>query len=389
MDTVPKSFVDELKSEWRGHFDPLQRQVDELDARLQKQHLDTRPAGPQVRGDILGAKHTLTGWAETKGLNPDGVSRDQFRLGAVIAAMVNPKARAGLSDTEEKAVNGSNLAEGGALLNPALAGFVLDDIRARTLVIQAGATTIPMTSPDVYIPRIKDGGGVEGTWRGEGAAVTEDAPVFERVGLHAKTLAVLVKVSYEAMEDMADAGRAAIERDIVNALSVAVDKAALVGTGVDGQPLGLVNHTGVSATSTDAAPTDYDKVIDLVATVRGQNHEPTAIFTSETEYATFGKLKTGIASDKTPLEMPKYLDGLPWYTTTSIPATLGANSDASYVIAGDFRSLYIGVRPEFGIRVYSSRDRYLDTMQVAILGWTRVDVAVGHPAAFAHDLLRD
>lgn len=335
--------------------------------------------------EVLTRSDSYAGWASRHGIgDPDHAD---VRVGALIAAQVNPAARGILTGVEERALSEGLGSEGGFAVPEAVAAQVIDRVRNAARVIEAGAQVLPMTAPTVYYPRLS--GAVAPTWKAEGDPVTEDDPTFERVTLTARTCAVLTRMSYELAEDITPAGLAAIENELVQALGVALDYAALRGTGTGGQPVGLVNTTGVTSVvlgggADGATPANYDYLCDAVADVKGANHTPGAVLWNSTTEAVMAKLKTGITNDLTPLTRPAYLDPLRFLTTNQIPATLtvGASTDCSEVIVGDFSQMVIGMRPNIGVRVQRLTERYAENLQVALVAWLRADVMLAHPEAF-------
>ena len=124
-------------------------------------------------------------------------SRDfaELRLGGLMRAMVTgPR-----TDLERRALaEGSDSTGGVSVPDVTLARFV-DALRAAMVCIQAGAQTLALTSDKNTIARTASDP-VAG-WRDENEGVDESAPTFEGVVMEPKSLAVLVKVSRELIED--------------------------------------------------------------------------------------------------------------------------------------------------------------------------------------------
>lgn len=73
-----------------------------------------------------------------------------------------------------------------------------------------------------------------------------------------QTLGIQMKVTRKAMKQSGDALEAAIRRDMAGAMQVAMDKAAFLGAGSSGEPLGLIPGVatyGITSTSIAAAAT--------------------------------------------------------------------------------------------------------------------------------------
>ena len=90
------------------------------------------------------------------------------------------------------------------------------------------------------------------------------------------------------------------------------------------------------------------------------------------------KLKTGIASDNTPLTMPQEIATLPKLWTTSAPLTGGTT--ATGVIA-NWRDLLFAVRRDITVQVL--RETFLGSnLQIAVLAYARVDFAATREQSF-------
>jgi HK97 family phage major capsid protein len=90
------------------------------------------------------------------------------------------------------------------------------------------------------------------------------------------------------------------------------------------------------------------------------------------------KLKSGIASDNTPLTMPAEIAALPKLWTTAAPLTSGTT--AAGIIA-DWRDLLFGVRKGINVRVLS--EAFMGSnLQIAVLAYARVDFAATRAESF-------
>jgi HK97 family phage major capsid protein len=67
-------------------------------------------------------------------------------------------------------------------------------------------------------------------------------------------------------------------------------------------------------------------------------------------------------------------------TTTAVATNLGAGTNESTIIAGNFGHLLIGVRETLRLSVL--RERYAETGELALVAHMRADIAVEHPLAF-------
>jgi HK97 family phage major capsid protein len=68
-------------------------------------------------------------------------------------------------------------------------------------------------------------------------------------------------------------------------------------------------------------------------------------------------------------------------TSASIAETQGSAVNASSILFGNFRELFIGIRDQVSITVL--KERYADYGQVGFLVWMRIDAQLAHKASFS------
>ena len=132
---------------------------------------------------------------------------------------------------------------------------------------------------------------------------------------------------------------------------------------------------------TDGAVLTYDKMIDAVYEMHLDNAaDPTAMIMHPRTAAYMAKMTTGTGEW---LPMPPMLANVPVLRTTAAPIdeVQGEADNASSIVFGDFRHLFIGVRDEMQITIM--RERYADYGQIGFLCWMRADVQLAHKASFS------
>jgi HK97 family phage major capsid protein len=324
---------------------------------------------------------SLVNWASDRRSSGDFTSghASEFSLGKYIRGAVTGQWQD--ADLERRALAEGTDSTGGYLVPTMLSASVIDKLKPATRVLQAGARVEPLDSDTLDIARISTG--VTAGWRAENAAVAESDPGFDRVQLKPKSLAVLTKLSAEMFEDLSDSGLQAIEDELTRSLAVEVDRAALLGTGSSNQPTGVLSQTGVTLRSNGANGTSvsWGIVGDAVAQLRNANVEPTGFIWSPRTTASLTALADSTGQ---PLRAPESLAAIPKYDTNSVPndVTVGNASTCSYIFAGDWSQLVIGVRPSLRVRVISDASYALDKLQVTLVASLRADIAVLRPAAF-------
>lgn len=299
-----------------------------------------------------------------------------FGFGEFVAAMVRGTERA---DVRNALSEGTDSA-GGYTVPKRLMGDLIDKLRAKTTVVQAGAITVPLDTQTTTIARIASDPAAG--WRLENAAITESDPTFEAVTFTPRSLAVLVRVSRELLDDSMNIDQA-LTMAFAGAMAVEVDRVSLIGTGTAPEPRGIFNQTNVNSVSmgtNGAQLSNYSKILDCLYEIQLDNSaDPTAMVMHPRTWRTI----QGFAdSTGQPLQPPPALVGLPSLVTTSVPITQtqGTGTNCSTIITGDFSQLLIGVRQELRIEVI--RELFAQNHQYAFVAHLRMDVAVAHPESF-------
>ncbi|MCA6271058.1 MAG: phage major capsid protein, partial [Phenylobacterium sp.] len=301
---------------------------------------------------------------------------DEPTVGGLLQAMLTgaktPDIRAALSE-------GTDSAGGFSIPLTVLPQFI-DRLRARTQFIQAGAQTVMLDGMRTRIMRIA--ADPVPTWRAENAAVNESDPTFDAIDMVPKSLACLVKVSVELLQDSVNVA-AALEQALTGALSVELDRACLFGSGAAQQPAGLFNQAGINTLSlgaNGATPTNYDPLIDALYELELDNADaPTAAIWHPRTARTMRKLKDTTGQ---PVQPFPAISDLPLLGTTSVPInqTQGTSNDCSTILVGDFSRAILGLRQELRIQVLN--EAFVGNLQVGFIAHLRADVAFERADAF-------
>lgn len=338
-----------------------------------------RPAVPEL--PLLTRGQSFADWTARHGHRAaDG--QEEIRLGALLRTWVTGR-RDGLNDAEQRVMAEGTTTAGGHMVPTPTAARFIDSARNTARVFQAGATTVPMDSATLKVPRLV---GVSApAWRLENAPVAEGDLTLDAVELEAKSLAFLVRMSRELVEDAEPSITGMVEQDLAAQVALELDRVALRGTGTGPEPRGVLNQSGVTITShgtdgTSAGTLGYDMLIDAQAVIRAQNHEPTGVILSPRTEQALAKQK-----DQTGQYIQPPAGLLPRYPTNQVPTdlTVGASTDGSEVYTADWSQLYFGLRT--GPLFIQLVERYADVGQIALLVWMRGDVALAHPEAFHVD----
>jgi HK97 family phage major capsid protein len=361
----------------------------ELDDRIERLLADqvaelraasTRRPGPAVpREPVLTREQSVYDWLQQRGrfdqAQAEGLSFDRYLRGMATGQWEGAE--------HERALAEGTVGAGGALVPAPLSALVIDLARNRTVVMRAGAQTVPMTSQTLALARLTS----EGTpaWKSENATITAADMVFDRVTFTARTLVRTILLSVELFEDADPSSEDVIANAFAGQMAVELDRVALLGTGTPPEPKGVLNQTGVTLTAHGAAGTvisNFNWWLDAIGAVRAAGFEPNAHIQAPRSSTSLSKLKE--ATTNAYMAPPVGL--LPMLTTKSVPIniTVGVSTDTSYIFTADWSNLLVGIRTDFTLRFLG--ERYLaDNLQYAFLAYLRADVQLAQPTAFVVD----
>lgn len=209
-------------------------------------------------------------------------------------------------------------------------------------------------------------------------------------------LGIQMRITRKALKQSGDALEQAVRRDMNGAISVEMDRAAFLGTGANGQPLGVISGAatyGITDTALDAEPSYTDFLAEIVAFMGGNTITSPGQVASLMRPELFGYLE-GKVNDV--LQVTEYyrlgflLSGRG--VTGTFPSNINVSSNAIAAPSGDpletemlFTTTTGGVAPMFigtwgGVDLI--RDPYSDAQSggLRITALTTMDVTVARPS---------
>lgn len=321
------------------------------------------PGGGSAGGEALTelrSDQSVTDYLRTRGggsLETEPLALGKFLRGMATGNWQNAEA-------EKRALAEGSVGAGGAMVPTVLAGQLIDAARAQSVVLRAGAMTVPLESKTTKYARLT--GDPSGEWHTENAALNDEDMTFDTVDFDAKTATVLVKASLEVVEDAINLDQV-VTSTFAKILALKMDAAALSGSGGTA-PTGLTN-LGLSDAILPNPLVDYDIFLDAIGAVRLENFEPNAMISHPATLTEASKLKD---TTNQPLEVPDDVKALTLLPTTQL--------GSRYVIVGQWNELLWGVRTSIKIEVF--REALLDNLQIAFLAYVRCDFKVAHNEAF-------
>lgn len=288
-----------------------------------------------------------------------------------------------LNTRDLTATGGTSGSEGGALSTPTTDAFI-DALRARLVIAKLGATVLGGLTADVKLPR--QSAASTASWKAENAELAEQSPTFDQVSLTPRRVGGYTEISKQLLVQTGGEVEKLVRGDLLSAIAIAVDAAAIAGSGSAPVPRGILSTSGIGAVAlgTNGAAPSYNSIVDLISEIADADADLGTIsfLTNSKVRGKLAKTMFDSGSGLTVWDKAQSL-GL-WALTSSVPSNLtkAEGSSLSAIIAGDFSQLLVG---QFG----GALDVVVDPFTKATTGITRVvahgffDVAVRRAEYFA------
>lgn len=275
-----------------------------------------------------------------------------------------------------------------------LADSFIEVLRNQTVTSMLGATYLPGLVGQVDIPRQITATGTY--WVGESGAVTEGEATFDKVSLRPKTIGALSKLSRLMLLQSTPAIEMVARRDLLSVGALAIDLAALSGSGASNQPTGITNQAGVNSVvgGTNGANLTFDHLIALKYAIKVANAPQSALgFALNSKaigYLSSQKATTGQylwdPQGGLTAGSPDRVKGSPYAESQQLRSSLTKGTSAgicSEAIYGNWQELFIGEWgvTEIAVNPYDSAG--FANGDVILRMFQTVDVGVRHGASFA------
>lgn len=326
--------------------------------------------------DVDGQKHKAISLKEKVGFEVE-----DFSIGNIVRAKILGDF-SNLNSIETKAAGIGTGVGGGWLISEAVSAQLIDLARAKTCVMQAGAYTMTMPTPEMRLVKLTSDPTAQ--WKAEHTALTASDWTLEPINLHAQSLGCLVEVSLELLQDASNSGKM-LQNAMASAIALEMDRAALFGSGVN-VPTGLDNIADVETINkgtNGATITTYDDFSNACEDVADNNGLATSVIMAPRTFYTIDRLKQGTTND--PLVGPASYQALNKFVTNQvgITDTQGSASNASKAFVGDFKQMLFGIRKSLQMDISGSGSATtFAKREVQIRLFTRLDIAVLRPNWF-------
>jgi HK97 family phage major capsid protein len=235
-----------------------------------------------------------------------------------------------------------------------------------------------------------------GYWVGESSAPTESEATFDKVSLRPKTVGALSKMSRLMLLQATPAIEMLARQDMLAVIGLAIDLAALSGSGSSNQPTGIVNQSGVGSVvgGTNGANLSFDNLIQLKYATKFANApqgaaafamNSKAIGYLSTLKATTGQYlwdpQGGLTADS-----PDRVKGSPYAESQQLRSTLtkgSASGICSELVYGNWQELFIAMWGVTEVMVNPYDSTGFTTGDVLVRAFQTCDIGVRHGASFS------
>lgn len=250
----------------------------------------------------------------------------------------------------------------------------IDLLRNQAVVASLGARILTGLSGNVDIP--KQTAGQSGSWLAEGGAPTAADQTFGTLALSPKTVAADTNIGMQAIIQSNPSIEALVMADLMAAINLSVDLAAIDGTGSSNQPTGILNTSGIGSVDMSVAGGNlsWANVVELETDVAAANADlaSMAYLTNATVVGTLKTTKKDAGSGIFLLENGQ-LNGYNVARSNQVPAAT--------IIFGAFSQLILAFWGAFDLMV----DPYTlsANRKVALRATQLCDIGVRYAGAFS------
>lgn len=302
-----------------------------------------------------------------------------------------------------KTLSWLNELNGGALVAPPEMGELIELLRNKEAMINAGARTVPLP-PQGRLKYPRQTSASNTYWVGENSPITDSDIGTGEIILQAKKLAVLIKAPNELIRFASPAAEALMRDDMTKSLALGLDLACLQGNGTDTQPLGVINMPNITRITSSVETPDGDKVVGqdiyrMIAAVEESNAEfESFIMRPKTMYKYLQLRSDAVAQGdgqgpflfslirEPSFNAPPALAGHPVVKSTQVSQNEtkagSANSNLTYVLGGMFSDALIGMFGALEFAATTMGDTSFVNDQTWVRGILSADFQVRHQSAF-------
>jgi HK97 family phage major capsid protein len=269
----------------------------------------------------------------------------------------------------------------GAELVSEVAGPFITALRKRALVLQLGARLLTGLVGNLALPRQDTSGGAQWADDNPGADYAQTNLTLSQVPLRPRLLVSATTFTRQLLIQSTPSVDEIVAEDMAQASAVALDLAAVHGSGTGNEPLGLYNVDEVAEVDFSGAGPTMEKVVEMetaVATRDGETNPETAGYLTTPEVRERAKLTEEASGAR--LWLDGTMNDHRAEATNQLSKELGAGSDEHAMVYGIWSEMVIG---EWGaIEVLANPYTLATKGLVQVTGFYLADVAPRHPESF-------
>jgi HK97 family phage major capsid protein len=270
---------------------------------------------------------------------------------------------------------GTNSAGGFTVATDLLAASFIEMLRNRSVVQRAGATVLNGLVGNVAIP--KQSGAATAYWVAESGAPTESQQTLAQVTMSPKTVGAYTDFSRKLMIQSSIDIESMVRRDLATVIALAIDTAALYGTGANNQPTGIKLQSGINTKDFAATNPTFAELVGMESELATDNAD-IGTMTYLFNPAQRGALKT---TEKSSTSAGQFV----WEsgnTVNGYRTEVSSQVTAGDVFFGNFADLLIGFFSGLDLMVDPYSNSTSGTMRVVALQDT--DIAVRNAVSFCY-----
>ena len=303
---------------------------------------------------------------------------------------------------DTKALSWLNELTGGALVAPPEMGELIELLRNKEALVNAGARIVPLP-PQGRLKYPRQTGPSNTYWVGENSPITDSNIGTGEITLQAKKLAVLIKAPNELIRFASPAAEALMRDDMTKSLALGLDLACLEGAGGDNRPRGILNLQFINRINSSKQGANGDQIVGqdmyrMIAAVEESNAEFEGyIMRPKTLYKFYQLRADAVAQGDSSgpflfnliREMgdgvQPTLAGFPVTKSTQVSQvqSKGTASNLTYIIGGMWSDYLIGMFGAIEFAATTLGDTAFTNDQTWVRGILSADCAARHEAAFS------
>jgi HK97 family phage major capsid protein len=302
---------------------------------------------------------------------------------------------------DKKALSWLNEFTGGSLVAPPEMGELIELLRNKEALVNAGARVVPLPPQGrMQFPRQTTASNTY--WVGENSPISESVVGTGTITLQAKKLAVLIKAPNELIRFASPAAEALLRDDMTKSLALGLDLAGLEGTGGDNMPRGVINLQYITQINSSVPGINGDAfsakdIYRFIAAVEESNAEFEAFIMRPKSLYRWYQLRADAVAQgdqqgpfvfnlirEAGADTPATLAGYPVVKSTQISQvrSKGTANNLTYIVGGMWSDFLIGMFGAIEFAATTQGDTSFANDQTWVRGILSADCAARHDAAF-------